>query len=94
MVKPTLREKKRYIAVVGEWNEIENYLKDNLSFPQLISAGVKRIKLDVPLSGVEVIRVNRDLYLTIRELLEKRFNVILCSGTIKSLNEKLRKIHF
>ena len=87
MVKPTIREKHRYILFVGNCSNIFEKIKSMFEY-EFYKVNPKCIAI---IDGYCIVRINRDFYYLIRKKFKDK--ILLSSGTIKSLKEKA-KYHY
>lgn len=89
-LKPTLREKKRYLLVSGRKENIEKAVREFLGMSGMAKASLTFIKSD---KEVAIISVNRKMVDSVRAALciwPEKMEVLRVSGTIKGLKEKTK----
>ncbi len=98
-LRPTLREKKRYLLARGSRESIEKailefigvlgYAKSGIKFVKVKEGKLKQLKLKPGESGKSVFAVNREKLNEIRaSLMFKNINILRVSGTLKGLEKK------
>jgi RNase P/RNase MRP subunit POP5 len=90
-LKPTMREDKRYLLIVGEdlKKNIEKAILDFIGILGFSKVGLEFIKYD---KDSAIISVNREMVDSVRASLcvfSKKIEVKMVSGTLKSLKDKL-----
>ena len=88
-LKPSMRERKRYLFVKGNPNEIERAVLDFIGVWGMSKASLAFIKKDRDSS---VISVNREMLSEIRASLAvwpEKLEVLRVSGTLRGLKEKI-----
>jgi RNase P/RNase MRP subunit POP5 len=86
-LKPTMREKKRYLLVEGAVSDIEKAIYDGIGVLGVSKAGFSQVKTG---KGFVVIAVNREAVDSIRAcfaIWPKEIIVKRVSGTLKGLNK-------
>lgn len=87
-LKPTLREKKRYLLVHGKKENIEKAVREFLGMQGMAKASLTFIKSE---KDSAIISVNRKMVDQVRAALviwPEKIEVLRVSGTIKGLGKK------
>ncbi|HEA46632.1 MAG TPA: hypothetical protein ENH99_02520 [Candidatus Pacearchaeota archaeon] len=87
-LKPSMREKKRYLSVVGEVGDVEKAILDGIGVIGMSKTGLVWIKKG---KNSGIISVNRETVNHVRAsfaLWPKKLEVVMVSGTLKILKGK------
>lgn len=88
-LKPTLRDKKRYILARGSRDDIEKAILEFIGILGYAKAGVKFVKKEWSRSGEIILAINREKLNEVRGALAlKGIHVLGVSGTLKGLSSK------
>ena len=88
-LRPTLREKKRYLFVKGNPNEIEKAVIDFIGVLGMSKSALTFIKKE---RDSAIVSINREMLNEVRASLAvspEKLEVLRVSGTLKGLREKL-----
>jgi RNase P/RNase MRP subunit POP5 len=88
-LRPTLREKKRYLFVKGNPNEIEKAVLDFIGVLGMSKSALAFIKKE---RDSAIVSVNREMVNEIRASMAvspEKLEVLRVSGTLRGLREKL-----